>query len=644
MFALVASRGTYAQGQDDRGQGLKSWDGKAPKNPPVHLTMDWSHRHLVFFAPHDAGQHIRLLSNPRYVQQLARHNAENKGNGDGGRWRRAPEPDANLLKGDWSLNMGTGATVGEGNYPAKFSFDSASANCAEVGGVAQPNPDFVVYNTSLAGVATDTGTASQTGRFTGLSANSNATSALVSSQIATIGGTLILYSNTGASPTTAAGTVTPQAARPNAGDTVTMGPVGSTTVYRFENALLGANDVLRGANGAESAGNLEAAINDDSTQCVSAVPCFGAGITAPNAAGTATIVGSAVTITAPVTGAANNFWLASSSATRLPVTGAARTGGSGSNTGLNFLAVTNATTTATNFVAAVNRAGNGDSVGVTADNVGGTSATVTITATTPGPAGNSITLTKSLNNFTWAGPSLLGGAAQATIGAWTNLYVGTCSGDQVGVPNTYWAYDTGSTGAIVTSTVLSIDGTQVAFVQNMGITGTLVLLKWVTFDGAFFAPTDITDSPGGIATATTHTVSNANYRTCTAPCMTLLPFPAGGTITDTNSSPFYDYAADKIYVGDDGGHLRAFDNVFKGTPSQETIAGGFHFPVAIPGGGVLTSPVYDSGTGKVLVASSSGFLTGVVWRRHPCLRDCKVYFRRQPETTLRAARSAVTQG
>ncbi len=45
--------------------------------------------------------------------------------------------------------MGSGATTGLGMYPAKYSFNISSANCS---GPAQP--DFVVYNTSLAGLST----------------------------------------------------------------------------------------------------------------------------------------------------------------------------------------------------------------------------------------------------------------------------------------------------------------------------------------------------------------------------------------------------------------------------------------------------------------------------------------------------------
>ena len=40
--------------------------------------------------------------------------------------------------------MGSGAKVGAGMYPAKFSFGTATADCS----------DFVVFNTGLAGTST----------------------------------------------------------------------------------------------------------------------------------------------------------------------------------------------------------------------------------------------------------------------------------------------------------------------------------------------------------------------------------------------------------------------------------------------------------------------------------------------------------
>ena len=84
---------------------------------------------------------FRLSRNPSYVQQIRRRIAEPKDQGDGWCWRHGPR---DLLCGDWSIDIGAGATVGAGDYPAKFSFNAGTASCT----------DLVVYNTSLAGSST----------------------------------------------------------------------------------------------------------------------------------------------------------------------------------------------------------------------------------------------------------------------------------------------------------------------------------------------------------------------------------------------------------------------------------------------------------------------------------------------------------
>jgi len=122
VISLVVARGTNAG------------------NEPVHLVTDWSHRHVFFSAPRNLMDQFRLSRNPRYIQQRIRREAERKEEGDRWRWRHAPEHE-DTLQGDWSIDIGTGATVGAGNFPAKFSFNAGTASCA----------DFVVYNTSLAG-------------------------------------------------------------------------------------------------------------------------------------------------------------------------------------------------------------------------------------------------------------------------------------------------------------------------------------------------------------------------------------------------------------------------------------------------------------------------------------------------------------
>ena len=177
-------------------------------NNPVHLSTDWSHRHVVFSSPHNLGQHVHLLSNPRYVQQLIRRNAEKKDNGNNGRWHRF---DPNPLHGDWSAYLGISATnpigtpgtVGAGNYPAKYSFDPTSAYCASA-----PQPDFVVYNSSLAGsaasqAAIDIGTFSAGTPVSGqtLVITNGANSVTLTSSSST--NTLLLWQTSGTSSTDA---------------------------------------------------------------------------------------------------------------------------------------------------------------------------------------------------------------------------------------------------------------------------------------------------------------------------------------------------------------------------------------------------------------------------------------------------------
>ncbi|MGC2530687.1 MAG: hypothetical protein WA639_23330, partial [Candidatus Acidiferrum sp.] len=256
----------------------------------------------------------------------------------------------------------------------------------------------------------------------------------------------------------------------------------------------------------------------------------------------------------------------------------------------------NAATRATNLATAINIAGNGDSVGVTASSVG---AVVTITATTAGTAGNSITTTTTgTTSFTWAFLNFVNGASGvANVAAFDNLY-SSCTGS---VPSPYWAYITGAGATATTSVVLSGDGSQVAFVQNTGAGAQLVLLKWAAGTSTINTPQDLT----GAGT----NVSNASYRACTAPCMTTITFSNGAT--DTDSSPFYDYIPgdDTLYVGDNASALHKFTGVFAGAPAETTSAGPNVWPAVVSGAArILTSPVYDSNVGQIFVADNARIL------------------------------------
>jgi hypothetical protein len=314
----------------------------------IHLVTDWSHHHLIFSEPHSLMQRFELSRDPRYVQQWMRRNAERRHNHDESRWRRAIEhPDH--LQGDWSFDMGTGATVGAGNYPAKFSFDATSDNCVLPAPPVGQQPDFVVYNTSLPG-----------------------------------------------------------------------------------------------------------------------------------------------------------------------------------------------------------------------------------------------------------------SSSQATIVALTNLY-SSCTGS----PTVYWAYNTGALGAVVTSPVLSFDGSQVAFIQSTPGAATLVILRWAPSSGTLTSPV----IPGsGSCTA------------LSAPCQTTLTFSTGNsdtTPTDTLSSPIYDYPNDTLYVGDSLGFLHKFTGVFLGTPAEVVCtptsmtatctppAGTNLWPAIVDPDGQLGSPVVLDNFKEVLLTDNQG-VVGVV--------------------------------
>jgi hypothetical protein len=113
---------------------------------------DWSHHHLIFSNPGsfaDAVNHgsferwSKVVTDPRFIFQQEKRAGWPTGIDDGrddGRRRRRRR-----MHKDWTMSLGSGGIVGAGQYPAKYQFGIATASCAN---------DFVVYNTGLAGSAT----------------------------------------------------------------------------------------------------------------------------------------------------------------------------------------------------------------------------------------------------------------------------------------------------------------------------------------------------------------------------------------------------------------------------------------------------------------------------------------------------------
>jgi len=215
------------------------------------------------------------------------------------------------------------------------------------------------------------------------------------------------------------------------------------------------------------------------------------------------------------------------------------------------------------------------------------------------------------NDFAVFTTSQAGGSTTTTIYALNELYQTTCTAGPV--PSVLWAYhvQTGVGGKSASSPVVSYDGTQIVWVEGGSGTATLHFLKPYT-GGAGTA--------GSLAVPATPTASGsaADYRACTPTsvnegCLYSISFANGADDTGasgaiTPSSPYYEYAYDLLFVGDDSGALHEFTGIFDGSPAEVTSSG---WPVTVHSGVALTSPVYDDTSGNVFVGDSGGQLSYV---------------------------------
>ena len=197
------------------------------------------------------------------------------------------------------------------------------------------------------------------------------------------------------------------------------------------------------------------------------------------------------------------------------------------------------------------------------------------------------------------------GGGAVTIYALNNLYTGTCKTGSV--PNVLWAYTfySNSGGAVVGSPILSLDGTQVAWIESKGsgTAATLHILKPYTGGSA---------GTLGAPEAPANSGSASAFRSCTpsagnGACLYSIAFNNGDD--DTTSSPYIDYGFDEIFVGDADGDLHLFTGVFSGSP-VEAHGGSTGWPVSI-NGNALTSPVFDENSSRVFVGDSGGRLSYV---------------------------------
>jgi hypothetical protein len=181
--------------------------------------------------------------------------------------------------------------------------------------------------------------------------------------------------------------------------------------------------------------------------------------------------------------------------------------------------------------------------------------------------------------------------------AFTNLYLNASGGSSFcpgTTPKLLFSYDTSTAsppGEVNGSPALSLDGTQIAFIET-STEADFHVLKWA-------AATSTPTFPGN-----TGTVGNCAVNG-TLPCQYTLVYT--GNHSANISSPFVDYSTDTAYVTDDVGNVYAISPVFGGgAPAIRTgwPSAGINVGVSTP----LTAPAYDSVSAKVFVAGGNGKL------------------------------------
>ncbi|MGA2170411.1 MAG: hypothetical protein ABSG62_19630 [Terracidiphilus sp.] len=190
--------------------------------------------------------------------------------------------------------------------------------------------------------------------------------------------------------------------------------------------------------------------------------------------------------------------------------------------------------------------------------------------------------------------------------AYTNLYGGSIDCNSGAEPTVFWQVlfeITGPTtyGAVTTSPVLSVDGSEAAFMVTIGTKAYLAVV---------LMPNAADTSVVSITCSTTEAgATNVNNTSQTgAPQAWCAPFADGHA--DALSSPFVNYATNTLYVGDSNGVLHTYTNVFHtygtGPPSTNTTAPTEGTAVTVvSGGAALGSPVYDPGSGLVFIGGAN---------------------------------------
>src|ERR1700722_10059758 len=421
-----------------------------PSRRGIALPTDWSHSHLVFSQPRSVEQAMRLQEDPRFGQQLYRRALPLMLPPDQKEWGGIHSPQQPHLRFPVRfrpLVRSTGLWSQSLGAGAGVGAVNFPAKFSFNSGVANCGSDYVVYSTGLAGSGTQASLIAYNNLYSGCEGINLGTA----SNFAVLGGS----------------TVT------NAGNSVvTGGNIGispGTSLTGFPPGILTppATEQLATPTASQAQADASAAFTHYNG-------LTGATLIGPTMDGLTLGPGLYKTTTTLDVSAGATFTLSGSGTYVFQID-------SGFNVSGTILLTNGATAGNVLWV-----------VGTSAVLMGTSCVSGTILALT------SISLA--------AGDSLTGRAI-ALNGAVTLSDNAITTVDTL--PSVYWAYNT--SGQILTSPVLSLDGKQIAFAQTTPGAGSLVLLKWAASTGETVA------SPG----APTNVVPAA-YSTCGAPCMTII--------------------------------------------------------------------------------------------------------------------------
>lgn len=184
---------------------------------------------------------------------------------------------------------------------------------------------------------------------------------------------------------------------------------------------------------------------------------------------------------------------------------------------------------------------------------------------------------------------------QANIIGIDNLYSGNPAGLCGTAPTVEWGFN-GSTagGGILTSPVLSLDGTKIAYVESAASSAVFHILTWGT-------------TSQGTVTKSVAPNTGTKCTSASVSCLQSVTFSTSATATF--ASPWVDYGSDKAFVASDDGKIYRISCVFAcALGVNPTVDWTYTLPVAGTGGALPkpNGPIYNTPYGYLFVGDQLG--------------------------------------